>query len=162
MARAGRRAVDLGGPSVYQGGQSLKLITKAAVFKRVSLLIGGQTCSGTSPWRRPCPWRTQTTHREHWGRAHPMTTLHICTVSIFYLNTVLFDWYKNLCFDSYAQTISSRGIGWKEQVFFLKYFLLGTTKLLCPLSATVQAISPLAEGGTNAPKLLVDLIILIG
>ena len=43
MTRAGGRAVDLrGGPSVYQGrGQSLKLSTKAAVFKRVSLLIGG-------------------------------------------------------------------------------------------------------------------------
>ena len=33
--RAGARAVDL-------GGQSLKLSTKAAVFKRVSLLIGGR------------------------------------------------------------------------------------------------------------------------
>ena len=31
---------SLRGPSVYQGGQSLKLSTKAAVFKRVSLLIG--------------------------------------------------------------------------------------------------------------------------
>ena len=36
--RAGGRAVDLGGPSVYQGGQSLKLSTETAVFKRVSLL----------------------------------------------------------------------------------------------------------------------------
>ena len=43
--RAGGRAVDLGGPSVYQGSQSLKLSTKAAVFKRVSLLIGrGKAC----------------------------------------------------------------------------------------------------------------------
>ena len=40
-ARAGAKAVDLGGPSVYQGGQSFKLSTKAAVFKRVSLFIGG-------------------------------------------------------------------------------------------------------------------------
>ena len=38
--RAGARTVDLGRPSVHQGGQSLKLSTKAAVFKRVSLLIG--------------------------------------------------------------------------------------------------------------------------
>ena len=36
--------MEVGGrePSVYQdGGQSLKLNTKAGVFKRVSLLIGG-------------------------------------------------------------------------------------------------------------------------
>ena len=39
--RACGRAVDLGGPSVYQGDQCLKLSTKTAVFKRVSLLIGG-------------------------------------------------------------------------------------------------------------------------
>ena len=38
--RTGDRGVDLGGPSVYQGGQSIKLSTKAAVCKRVSLLIG--------------------------------------------------------------------------------------------------------------------------
>ena len=44
--RAGGKAVDLGGPSGYQGGQSFKLSTKAAVFKRVSLLIGGPS----SPW----------------------------------------------------------------------------------------------------------------
>ena len=37
--RAGARAVDLGAQSVYQEGQSLKLSTKAAVFKRVGLLI---------------------------------------------------------------------------------------------------------------------------
>ena len=51
-SRAGGRAVDLGGPSVYQGGggQSLKLSTKAAVFKRVSLLIGG-----VQEARPPCP-----------------------------------------------------------------------------------------------------------
>ena len=44
--RAGARAVDSRGPSVYQGGHSLKLSTKATVFKRVSLLIGGggQAC----------------------------------------------------------------------------------------------------------------------
>ena len=34
--KAGSRAVDLRGPSVYQGGQSLKLNLKFAVFKRVS------------------------------------------------------------------------------------------------------------------------------
>ena len=34
------RAVDVAGPSVYQGGKNLKVITTAAVFKRVSLLIG--------------------------------------------------------------------------------------------------------------------------
>ena len=39
--RAGARAVDLGGPSVYQGGQSLNLSTKAVLFKRESLFIGG-------------------------------------------------------------------------------------------------------------------------
>ena len=43
-SRAIARAVDLGGPSVYQGSQSLKLSTKVAVIKRVSLLIGG------APW----------------------------------------------------------------------------------------------------------------
>ena len=43
--RAGARAVDLGGPSIYQGCQSLKLSTKAAFFKRLGLLIGGcQAC----------------------------------------------------------------------------------------------------------------------
>ena len=42
LRRAGPRAVDLGEPSVYQGGgQSLKFSTKTAVFKIVSLLIGG-------------------------------------------------------------------------------------------------------------------------
>ena len=37
----GGRAVDLRGLSVYQGGQILNLSIKAAVSKRVSLLIGG-------------------------------------------------------------------------------------------------------------------------
>ena len=41
VVRAGARTADLGGPSIYQGGQSLKLSTIAAVFKRVSLLIDG-------------------------------------------------------------------------------------------------------------------------
>ena len=41
LTRAGGRAVDLGGAKRLSGGQSLKLSTKAAVFKRVSLLIGG-------------------------------------------------------------------------------------------------------------------------
>ena len=42
LPRAGGRAVDLGGPSVCQGGgQSLKISTKAAAFKKASLLIGG-------------------------------------------------------------------------------------------------------------------------
>ena len=41
--KAGGRAVDLRGPSVYNGGEGGK-VTKAAVFKRVSLLIeGGRT-----------------------------------------------------------------------------------------------------------------------
>ena len=44
LARASATAVDLAGPSVYEGGQNLKLSTKAAVFKRESLLIGGQAC----------------------------------------------------------------------------------------------------------------------
>ena len=39
--RAGARAVDLGGPSVYQGGPKCEIMHKAPVFKRVSLLIGG-------------------------------------------------------------------------------------------------------------------------
>ena len=48
--RAGGKEVDLRGPSIYQGGQNLKLCTKAAVFKRVSLLIGGPTPPpGASP-----------------------------------------------------------------------------------------------------------------
>ena len=49
--RAGARAVDLGGLSVYQGGQSLNLGTKAAVFKRESLLMRGLSMSigGPSP-----------------------------------------------------------------------------------------------------------------
>ena len=38
-ARAGGRAVDLEGPSVYQGGPKFES-TKTAVFKRVSLFIG--------------------------------------------------------------------------------------------------------------------------
>ena len=53
--RAGARAVDSEGPSFYQGGgQSLKLSSKAAVFKRESLLIWGASMSiGGPPWRRP-------------------------------------------------------------------------------------------------------------
>ena len=59
-----RQCSRLRGASVYQGGQSLKLSTKAVVFKRVSLLIGGgsQACrlrgAGTpgTPWCRP--WST--------------------------------------------------------------------------------------------------------
>ena len=39
--RAGDRAVDLEGPRIYQESKNLKLKTKAAIFKRVSLLIGG-------------------------------------------------------------------------------------------------------------------------
>ena len=35
------RAVDLGGPSVYQGGPKCEIKHKATVFKRVNLLIGG-------------------------------------------------------------------------------------------------------------------------
>ena len=42
LSRAGARAVDLGGPSVYQGGgASLKLSTKAAVFEIEILLKRG-------------------------------------------------------------------------------------------------------------------------
>ena len=41
LLRAGARAVDLGGPSVYQRGQCLKLSTKAIAFKKLSLLIRG-------------------------------------------------------------------------------------------------------------------------
>ena len=56
--RAGVRSVDVGGANVYQGGQSLKLSTKAAVFKRISLLIGGPSMSigglAPPPWLRPC------------------------------------------------------------------------------------------------------------
>ena len=43
--RAGGRAVDLGGQAFIRGGQSLKLSTNVAVFKRVSLLIGGSSMS---------------------------------------------------------------------------------------------------------------------
>ena len=39
--RAGARAVDLGGSNVCEGGESLNLSTKAAVFKRESFLKGG-------------------------------------------------------------------------------------------------------------------------
>ena len=39
--RAGSRAVNLEGPSVYQGGAKCEIKHKATVFKRVSLLIGG-------------------------------------------------------------------------------------------------------------------------
>ena len=53
LARASATAVDLGGPSVYEGGQNLKLSTKAAVFKRESLLIGG---SSMSIWEARLPW----------------------------------------------------------------------------------------------------------
>ena len=51
--RAGARAVDLGEPSVYQGGQSLKLSTKTTVFKRVILLING---AKHVDWRGQAPW----------------------------------------------------------------------------------------------------------
>ena len=39
--RAGGRAVDLGGPSVYQGGPKFKIKHKSRCPKRISLLIGG-------------------------------------------------------------------------------------------------------------------------
>ena len=39
--KAGGRAFDLGGPSVYQGDQSLKLSTKAVVFKKSKLVNKG-------------------------------------------------------------------------------------------------------------------------
>ena len=50
-----------GGQTFIRGGQSLKLSKKAAVFKRVSLLIGGGGQASrlggqaplTPPWRRP-------------------------------------------------------------------------------------------------------------
>ena len=52
--RACARAVDLGGQAFVRGGQGLKLSTKAAVFKRVSLLIGE---AKHVDWRArlPCP-----------------------------------------------------------------------------------------------------------
>ena len=55
--RAGGKAVDLGWPSVYQEGQSLKVSTKAAVFKRVSLLIGGRASMSIRGACPPYPWR---------------------------------------------------------------------------------------------------------
>ena len=59
QGRAGARAVNLRGPSVYKRGQSLKLSTKAAVFKRASFLIGGGGAKNVDwndgpPWLRPC------------------------------------------------------------------------------------------------------------
>ena len=39
--RAGVRTVDLGAKRLLRGGQSLNLSSKAAVFKRESLLNGG-------------------------------------------------------------------------------------------------------------------------
>ena len=53
--RAGARAVDLGGPNVCQGGQSLKLSTKATVFKRVRLLIGGRSMPSVKHGQAPLP-----------------------------------------------------------------------------------------------------------
>ena len=50
VTKTGARAVDLGRPDVYYGGQSLKLSTKTAVFKRESLFIrGGQACRLEDP-----------------------------------------------------------------------------------------------------------------
>ena len=61
----------LGGQAFIRGGQSLKLSTKAAVFKRESLLIGGakhadgeapmltRAKHAVPPWRRP------------WGSTYP-------------------------------------------------------------------------------------------
>ena len=44
--RAGGRAVDLGGPSVYQEKGKFEIKQKtAAVFKRLSLFIGGPSMS---------------------------------------------------------------------------------------------------------------------
>ena len=53
--RTGARAVDSRVPRVYQGGQSLKLSTKAVAFKRATLLIGGEGASmpiggARTPW----------------------------------------------------------------------------------------------------------------
>ena len=53
--RAGARAVDLGGQTFIREVQSLKFSTKAAVFKKESLLNGGASMSigGLGlPWRR--------------------------------------------------------------------------------------------------------------
>ena len=41
--------VDLGGQAFMRGGQSLKLSTKTAVFKRVSFLVGGPSMSIGGP-----------------------------------------------------------------------------------------------------------------
>ena len=53
VSRAGGRAVDLGGLSVYQGGQSLKLSAKVAVFKKLSLKLGARPPLGAGPEHRP-------------------------------------------------------------------------------------------------------------
>ena len=45
VPRAGARAVDLGGPSVYQGGPKDEIKHKATAFKKVNLLIGGPSMS---------------------------------------------------------------------------------------------------------------------
>ena len=41
ILHAGARVVDLGGPSVYQGGPKFEIKPKTAVLERVSLLIEG-------------------------------------------------------------------------------------------------------------------------
>ena len=53
--RACGRAIDLGGPNVYQGDQRLKFSTKTAVFKRVSLLVGGGASLSIGETRPPWP-----------------------------------------------------------------------------------------------------------
>ena len=49
--RAGGRAVDLGGPGVYQGDPKFKIRHKSCCFQK-SLLIGG---AKRVDWRRPGP-----------------------------------------------------------------------------------------------------------
>ena len=58
VPRAGARAVDLGGPSVYQGGPKGEIKHKATAFKKVNLLIGGtkHVDWGVRPPASP-PWR---------------------------------------------------------------------------------------------------------
>ena len=56
--KAGGRAVDLGGPSVYQGGAESKLKHKSRCLPKSELVDWvGQACQLEGPgfpWRQPC------------------------------------------------------------------------------------------------------------
>ena len=78
QARAGARAVNLGGPNVYQGGPKFEIKHKVAVFKRESLWNGGQACRlGGGSGSSLAPSLHQAIYRAYCSFAHVIS----CTLA---------------------------------------------------------------------------------